>query len=381
VSRITDLIAHAKAKDPQMGADLEREFKALSSRLAFGLNFERHRPEAVELPQRAVHIGDKVRVLPERGSTKKGDQRLWAVKKISKVDGQKFAFLALPRSDTTQTKKVAVDDLVVVAEFRDFIYPGIVSTGKVQRGGTKPFHSIINAENYHALKALTYTHRGNVDVIYIDPPYNTRDKDWKYNNNYVDSDDHCKHSKWLAMMERRLKIARDLLRPEDSVLIVTIDENEYLRLGLLLEQLFPEAHVQMISSIINPKGTARTTFFSRTDEFIFFAFFGAARVPDRSGVGGESEVRWRYLRRTDVESARGTRKGGPAQFYPIYVNDFRYFSYFSEGLGTLPRNGRAWSQASGVPGSTSRRVPERSGFRRSCRLALYGRARRVPTLL
>lgn len=64
MSRLTDLIAQAKAKDAQLGADLEREFKALSSRLPFGLNFERHRPEAVELPQRPVRKGDKVRVLP-----------------------------------------------------------------------------------------------------------------------------------------------------------------------------------------------------------------------------------------------------------------------------------------------------------------------------
>src|SRR5215213_9844226 len=69
VSRLTDLILKAKANDPQLGADLEREFRALSSRLSFGLNFERHRPEAVELPQRPVRRGDKVRVLPPRGST------------------------------------------------------------------------------------------------------------------------------------------------------------------------------------------------------------------------------------------------------------------------------------------------------------------------
>lgn len=76
MSQLTELISQARVKDPQMGADLEREFKALSSRLAFGLNFERHRPEAVELPQRSVRRGDKVRVLPPRGSTKRGDKRL-----------------------------------------------------------------------------------------------------------------------------------------------------------------------------------------------------------------------------------------------------------------------------------------------------------------
>lgn len=85
-----------------------------------------------------------------------------------------------------------------------------------------------------------------VDCIYIDPPYNTGAKDWKYNNDYVDSSDAYRHSKWLSMMEKRLKIARKLLDPKDSVLIVTIDEKEYLHLGCLLEEMFPEAQIQKL---------------------------------------------------------------------------------------------------------------------------------------
>ena len=84
MSRLTELISRIKAKDPQIGGELEKEFKVLSSRRQFGLNFERHKPENVELPNREVRKGDKVRVLPERGSTKKGDQRLWLVKSIVK---------------------------------------------------------------------------------------------------------------------------------------------------------------------------------------------------------------------------------------------------------------------------------------------------------
>ena len=137
----------------------------------------------------------------------------------------------------------------------------------------------------------------------------------------MEAEDIYRHSKWLAMIERRLLIARKLLHPIASVLIVTIDEKEYLRLGLLLEQIFPEATIQMISSVINPKGTGRLNEFSRTDEYIFFVLFGEATVPDKSGDGNEAEVRWRYFRRTDIESERGTKKGGPAQFYPIYVDD------------------------------------------------------------
>ena len=149
---------------------------------------------------------------------------------------------------------------------------------RLSGGGDKPFHTVINGENFHALEALTFTHRGRIDAIYIDPPYNTGAKDWKYNNDYVEGEDLYRHSKWLAFMERRLLIARSLLNPAGSVLIATIDEKEYLRLGLLLEQTFPEAEVQMVSSVINPKGTARDNEFARVDEYIFFVKLGDTRL-------------------------------------------------------------------------------------------------------
>lgn len=318
MSRLTELIAQAKANNPQLGADLEREFKVLSSRLAFGLNFERHRPEAVELPARAVCKGDKVRLLPERGSTKKGDQRLWAVKKIGKAGNVPFARLELLDIGEQQIKDVEFKDVVVVAEFRDLVYPGLISTDKVERGGDKPFHTVINGENYHALKALTYTHRGKVDVIYIDPPYNSGARDWKYNNDYVEGDDLYRHSKWLAMMERRLLIAKELLNPSDSVLIVTIDEKEYLRLGLLLEQTFPEGNVQMVSSVINRKGVVRTNELTRTNDFIYFVRFGSARLAAEREQSDE-KVRWASLRRFEDSSRRNGPQPRPDQFYPIFI--------------------------------------------------------------
>lgn len=327
MSRLTDLIAQAKAKDPQMGADFEREFKALSSRLPFGLNFERHRPEAIELPQRPIRKGDKVRVLPERGSTKKGDQRQWQVKRIRKAENSKVADLELLDASGLQTQVLAVDDLVVVAEFRDTIYPGLVNTGKVERGGDKPYHTVINGENYHALKALTYTHRGKVDAIYVDPPYNTGAKDWKYNNDYVESDDLYRHSKWLAFMERRLLIAKELLNPANSVLIVTIDEKEYLRLGLLLEQVFPEGRTQMVSTLINPASAARAGAFGRNDEYVYFVMFGSAvplrvRMPrEWAPEGGRTHtgsIRWDLLRRSGHNNA--SRADRPGLFYPLYID-------------------------------------------------------------
>lgn len=324
MSRLTDLIAQAKAKDPQLGLDLDREFKVLSARLSFGLNFERHRAEAVELPNRPVRKGDKVRVLPERGVVKKSDPQLWVVQRVRKVGEGKVADLMTLGASPSELRVVEVEDLVVVAEFRDTIYPGLVSTGKVERGGSKPVHTVINGENFHVLKALTYTHRGAVDAIYIDPPYNTGAKDWKYNNDYVEADDLYRHSKWLAMMERRLHVAKELLNPSASVLIVTIDEKEYLRLGLLLEQTFPEGSVQMISSVINPKGTARANEFSRIDEYIFFVTLGGATLTrwnrdmltDRD-YSDDDDVRWRGLART---GRKGLRQHNPGSWYPIYVN-------------------------------------------------------------
>jgi adenine-specific DNA-methyltransferase len=200
----------------------------------------------------------------------------------------------------------------------------------------------MNAENYHALEMLTYTHRHSIDAIYIDPPYNTGARDWKYNNDYVESDDDYRHSKWLAFMERRLKIARELLKPEDSVLVVTIDEREYLRLGMLLEQVFPDSRRKMISSVINPKGVGVTEGFKRVDEYVFILRFGDQSVAASTQVPFGSQPRdveptlqeadddadaprvgldWQTARRRDLASARGTAKGGPAQFYPIYVNE------------------------------------------------------------
>lgn len=330
MSRLTDLIAQAKAKDLRLGEELEQEFKVLSSRRSFGLNFERHRPESVELPGRPIRKGDKVRILPPRGTTAKGDQRLWKVLKLEGAGEKKTAQLELLDTPEPEQQKVSAADIIVVAEFKDFIYPGLVSTGKVERGGDKPFHAVINAENFHALEALTFTHRGKIDAIYIDPPYNTGAKDWKYNNDYVEGDDLYRHSKWLAFIERRLKVAKELLNQEASCLIVSIDEKEYLRLGLLLEQTFPDSDVVMVTSVISAKGAVRPGRFSRVEEHIFFLFFGAAKVKwwnsnmlpsagdeDKRAANQElAPIEWLLLRRREPTSVRSAR---PNQFYPIFV--------------------------------------------------------------
>lgn len=320
MSRLNDLLRELRSREPALARDLEREVTALADRRAFGLNFERHVPEAVELPGRKVRKGDKVRILPPRGrAPKKSDERLWQIVSIDRGVGE----ASLVALEGNETAAAALEDLVVVAEFRDPIYPGMVSTGTVERGGGKPFHTVINAENYHALETLLFTHRGKIDAIYIDPPYNTGAKDWKYNNNYVESDDLYRHSKWLAFMERRLLLAKELLNPDDSVLIVTIDEKEVYRLGLLLEQIFPGLQQQLVTVVINPSGTSRDLL-SRVEEYAIFVFLGdaaPARVSDNLLTGRETNelpnLAWESLLRRGNTWYRALR---PNLCYPVKID-------------------------------------------------------------
>ena len=326
MSRLTSLLRQVEAQDPQLAADLKRETGALSSRRAFGLNFERHIPESVELSARPVRRGDKVRFLPERGEEPSGvDRSLWRVDRIRRTDEGRVADLVGQHASAPEhpTARRAVDDLIVVAEFRDPIYPGLVSTGSVERGGDRPFHTVINSENFHALQVLLYTHEGKVDAIYIDPPYNTGARDWMYNNDYVDNDDAYRHSKWLAMMERRLKLAKRLLNPNDAVLIVAIDENEVHRLSLLLEELFP-SKIQMVTALINPAGASIIDQFARVDEHLLFVHIGSAR-PQRTAAnttplaskGSTRAHTWESLQRSGGNSRRQDTK---AKFFPIYID-------------------------------------------------------------
>lgn len=106
-------------------------------------------------------------------------------------------------------------------------------------GEDNPNHILIEGDNLHALTALTFTHEGEIDVIYIDPPYNTGNKDFKYNDSFVDKEDSYRHSKWLSFMDKRLRIAKRLLS-DTGVIFISIDENEIHNLRLLLDEIFLE---------------------------------------------------------------------------------------------------------------------------------------------
>ena len=319
-----------KVDDPILRADLRAAVDRVRAKRSFGLVFESHLPERVWLPDHPVRRG--VKVVRSDGSS---EPLL-----VHRVEN---GSATLAGSDGS-TEKVDISDLVVIAEFGETIYPGLTRLGSIHRGGDKPAHVVINAENHHALELLQFTHAGRIDCIYIDPPYNSGARDWKYDNNYVDADDNYRHSKWLAFIERRLRLAKKLLNPEDSVLIVTIDEKEYLRLGLLLEQVFVGAHIEMVTTIISAKGAYRRGHFSRVEEHIFFVTLGSASLhpwisnmlpsydeddkligdttymmEELNSDGTELQpIEWLGLRRREPSAVRGAR---PNQFYPIFVHE------------------------------------------------------------
>lgn len=310
MAAIDDLIN--KIEDRELRDRMKAEVDKLFKQKKFGLVFEDHVPECTALYDVPIHIGSKVALK---------NTQIETIYVVQTIHHGKAKCL------DTMTKEIVeypLDRLVSIAEFGEAIYPYLKPIDSIQYAPDSDlWHTLIEADNYHALQLLEYLYAGQVDCIYIDPPYNTGAKDWKYNNDYVDSSDSYRHSKWLSMMEKRLKLAKKLLNPKDSVLICTIDEKEYLHLGCLLNELFQNAKIQMVSSVINPKGSARDFGFSRAEEYIFFCFIGSsAIIPSsedmlRGTVEGKA-VRWASLQRSGTDSRRFEC---PNLFYPIYFNE------------------------------------------------------------
>ena len=310
MAAINDLIS--QIQDETLRNRIQEEVSKMAKQKKFGLVFEEHMPESTPLYDMPIKRGCNVM---RRDS--KDDKSIYVV---LRVEGDTAVCVKPEQKDEAVT--FDLKDIVRVAEFGESIYPYLKPLDSVCNAPDSDlWHTLIEADNYHALQLLEYLYAGKVDCIYIDPPYNTGAKDWKYNNDYVDGNDAYRHSKWLSFMQRRLKLAKKLLNPADSVLIVTIDEKEYLHLGCLLEEMFPEAQIQMVSITINPSGAIRKNLFSRADEYAFFVILGDAHVVQKKGDGDEVEVRWWYLRRLEYGFRRGTVKGGIAQFYPIYIDN------------------------------------------------------------
>lgn len=307
MAAINDLIA--QIENPELRARIQAEVDRMNKQKKFGLVFEEHLPECTPLYDIPVKRGALVALKTGKVSE---------VYRVLKIKGDEAE---CKKKDADEIATFKVNELVTVAEFGDAIYPYLKPMDSVCNAPDSDlWHTLIEADNYHALQLLEYLYAGKVDCIYIDPPYNTGARDWKYNNDYVDGTDTYRHSKWLSMMQKRLKIAKNLLNPKDSVLMLTIDEKEYLHIGCLLEEMFPSANIQMISTLTARSGAARFNSFSRTNEYIFFVMIGDYLITpiENAEYSQEGEsIHWRSFRRGNPANIRTSR---PSQFYPLYVN-------------------------------------------------------------
>lgn len=330
MSAINDLIS--QIQDESLRDRIQNEVNKMAKQKKFGLVFEEHLPECTPLYDVPVKRGSLV-VL------KGGDiNNKYIVGSI--VNG----IAKCMNKVTEEVEEIPLENLVTVAEFGEPIYPYLKPIDSICNAPDSDlWHTLIEADNYHALQLLEYLYARKVDCIYIDPPYNTGAKDWKYNNDYVDGNDQYRHSKWLSMMQKRLKIAKKLLNPKDSVLIVTIDEKEYLHLGCLLEEMFADSEIEMITSVINPKGTSRVGGFQRVCEYIFIIrisssaaiTFGQRMLDDEkdSFKSRHETVRWQFLKRGAANHGRRQEAGN--LFYPIIFDKNHKFlrvgdSYFGD---------------------------------------------------
>ena len=310
---IDDLVD--RIEDVELKKRIQTELLKLTKQKKFGLVFENHLPECTPLYEIPVAPGREV--FERNGSI----NEIWTILRISGNTA------TCRRKNGKDTRDFLVENLVTVASFGESIYPYLKPLDLICNApDNEIWHTLIEADNYHALQLLEYLYAGKVDCIYIDPPYNTGAKDWKYNNNYVDSNDAYRHSKWLSFIEKRLLIAKKLLNKSESVLIIAIDDYECNHLGCLLEQMFPEAEIELITTVINPRGKHRPGRFARTNEYLYFVIFGSAKIAEENDpdFSEGSSVPWRTLRRSAIPNARGKHgKGacGPNQFYPIYVSD------------------------------------------------------------
>ena len=310
MAAINDLIS--QIDDEELKKRITEELEKLTNQKKFGLVFDEHLPECVPLYDVPIKKGCKV-------ALKAGKVNEYYT--VMQVEGDNVYCTDKKESQLINFLK---KDLVCIAEFGEPIYPYLKQIDSIYKSDDKelPTHALIQADNYHALQLLEYLYAGKVDCIYIDPPYNTGARDWKYNNDYVDSSDTYRHSKWLSMMKKRLNLAKKLLNPKTGVLIATIDEHEVHHLRCLLEEIFNDYYIQMVTYVSNPTGATQGRF-SRIEEYAIYCFAKDAYVAafDDPMIGendDSKDVRWKSLLRSGTDARREDRKN---MFYPVYVDN------------------------------------------------------------
>lgn len=315
MAEIDDLVE--QVTDEAFRTKLKKAVKHINEQKKIGLVFKEHLPECTPLYDIPIRKG--CLAARKSGSSLKVSEAYFMLK----IKGNSVTCIPQLGGNAIEIPR---SELVNLAQFGEPIYPYLKPIASVCNSPDSDlWHTLIEAENYHAFQLLKYLYSGKVDCIYIDPPYNTGAKDWKYNNDYVDVNDQYRHSKWLSMMKKRLELAKELINPNTGVLICTIDEKEVHHLRTLLEQLFSEKYIQMVSIVINPKGSTSGRFY-RVEEYALFCFMPEAYVQGgMDSMLGEQfdntehiQPRWKGLLRSGIGSLR---KDSPNLFYPILVDE------------------------------------------------------------
>ena len=214
-----------------------------------------------------------------------------------------------------------VDELPVLTE--------VPERAIVSESPDAPNHILIEGDNLEALTALAYTHEGKIDVIYIDPPYNTGNKDFVYNDSFVDREDGYRHSKWLSFMNKRLQIAKSLLS-SGGVIFISIDDNEQAQLKLLCDEVFGAKNfVATLPTIMNLKGNQDEFGFAGTHEYTLiyclsydYCVIGQLPLEDEELDDWQIDEKGYYKKGANLKSTgiNAPKEKRPNLYYPILVN-------------------------------------------------------------
>jgi len=203
-------------------------------------------------------------------------------------------------------------------------------TKEIVKDHSNPTNFIFEGDNYHTLYTLNFTHKRKIDTIYIDPPYNTGNKSWRYNNDYIDKEDRFRHSKWLSFMSKRLRLARRLLK-ETGIIICAIDDYEFASLKLLFDEIYGEQNrLGTLVVVHNPRGRNDDKFFASQHEYVLVY----AKNSDKATIHHfalNDDDKDQYKKADDISPFAETsfirtgnnskRTERPNLYYPIYYNE------------------------------------------------------------
>ena len=203
-------------------------------------------------------------------------------------------------------------------------------TKEIIKDPTKPTNFIFEGDNYHTLYTLNFTHKRKIDTIYIDPPYNTGNKSWRYNNDYIDKEDRFRHSKWLSFMSKRLRLARRLLK-ETGIIICAIDDYEFASLKLLFDEIYGEQNrLGTLVVVHNPRGRNDDKFFASQHEYVLVYAKNSEKAIVHHFALNEND-KDQYKKADDISPYAETsfirtgnnskRTERPNLYYPIYYNE------------------------------------------------------------